>query len=232
MADFEEKWTKQTKEPIVDKVKDAIRPQTGLRNNIDGAQQAIKTLITRIDGKVQRLRDQDSKLFRQVVSAQQKHDTERAIAYSNELAEVRKISRSVTQVKLVLEQINLRMGTVQDFGDVVTTISPIIPVVRGMKGSLNGIMPQAGSEMNEIGNMLNSLITDAGQLGGGFTNTIASSDEADSILAEATAVADVEDQDKFPELPSTPITTSTPIPTTEDETEQTEDPFSFFNPNP
>ena len=118
MADFEEKWTKQTKEPIVDKVKDAIRPQTGLRNNIDGAQQAIKTLITRIDGKVQRLRDQDSKLFRQVVSAQQKHDTERAIAYSNELAEVRKISRSVTQVKLVLEQINLRMGTVQDFGDV------------------------------------------------------------------------------------------------------------------
>ena len=83
MADFEEKWTKQTKEPIVDKVKDAIRPQTGLRNNIDGAQQSIKTLITRIDGKVQRLRDQDSKLFQQVVSAQQKHQHTRLTQYTH-----------------------------------------------------------------------------------------------------------------------------------------------------
>ena len=39
-------------------------------------------------------------------------------------------------------------------------------------------------------------------------------------------------QDKFPDLPSTPVTTSTPIRKTEDESEKTEDPFSFFNPNP
>ena len=97
-------------------------------------------------------------------------------------------------MKLVLEQINLRMGTVQDFGDIVTSITPIVSVIKGMRSSISGILPEANSEMSEIGEMMNGLIADAGQFGGSSPLIESSSAETTSILAEAAAVAEVNNE--------------------------------------
>jgi division protein CdvB (Snf7/Vps24/ESCRT-III family) len=47
----------------------------------------------------------------------QKHDTEHANVYANELAEVRKMIKTVTSSKLALEQIVLRLNTITELGD-------------------------------------------------------------------------------------------------------------------
>ena len=200
--------TKEPKEPFLAKVKDKVTPQPPLRNRVETTQRAMQTLISRLEQKQSRLNSHDKALFDKVVEATQKHDTNRAAAFANELAELRKITSNVTQMKLVLEQINMRMGTVQDFGDIVTSITPIASVIKGMRGSMSGILPEASSEMTQIGEMMNGLIADAGQFGGNSPLIESSSEETDSILAEAAAVAEVNDEEKFPSPSST--TTSTP----------------------
>ena len=200
--------TKEKKEPLLAKVKDKVTPQPPLRNRVETTQRAMQTLISRLDQKQSRLKSHDTALFDKVVEATQTHDKNRAAAYANELAELRKITSNVTQMKLVLEQINLRMGTVQDFGDIVTSITPIVSVIKGMRSSISGILPEANSEMSEIGEMMNGLIADAGQLGGSSPLIESSSAETNSILAEAAAVAEVNNEEKFPSPSSS--TTSTP----------------------
>ena len=201
-------WNTKEKEPLLAKVKDKVTPQPPLRNRVETTQRAMQTLISRLDQKQSRLKSHDTALFDKVVEATQTHDKNRAAAYANELAELRKITSNVTQMKLVLEQINLRMGTVQDFGDIVTSITPIVSVIKGMRNSMSGILPEANSEMSEIGEMMNGLIADAGQLGGSSPLIESSSAETNSILAEAAAVAEVNNEEKFPSPSSS--TTSTP----------------------
>ena len=201
-------WNTKEKEPLLAKVKDKVTPQPPLRNRVETTQRAMQTLISRLDQKQSRLKSHDTALFDKVVEATQKHDKDRAAAFANELAELRKITSNVTQMKLVLEQINLRMGTVQDFGDIVTSITPIVSVIKGMRSSMSGIVPEASSEMSEIGEMMNGLIVDAGQFGGSSPLIESSSAETNNILAEAAAVAEVNDEEKFPSPSSS--TTSTP----------------------
>lgn len=202
MTVFDNRWSKSEKEPVASRLKSSIAPQQPMRDKIGVTQTSIQGLLNKLDSKTKQVREKDAVLFRQVVAALQKHDQERALAYSNELAEVRKVSNNLMQVKLVLEQIKLRLGTVQEFGDIISTLSPIVGVVRSIWRNMEGIMPEAGSELSEIGGMLNEIVTDAGQRGGFFANIEPSNEEAEKILAEASALAEQKMASKLPDLPS------------------------------
>ncbi len=200
-------WNKQEKEPMLSKMKGKINSQPPMKHQIESTQRSLQAMISKLDQKCLGLKSQDDGLFNKIVTATQKHETDRASAYANELAELRKIIMSVTQMRLVLEQINLRMGTVRDFGDVVASITPIVSVVKGMKSSMTGVLPEASSEMSKIGELMTGLISDAGQLGGSQTLIESSSPETESILAEAAAVVEVDNEKQFP---SPTPTSSTP----------------------
>ncbi|MBI2125954.1 MAG: hypothetical protein HYU02_01365 [Thaumarchaeota archaeon] len=202
MSSFGDNWAKSQDEPVVTRLKESLKPQEPMRDKLDGTQRSIQGLLTRLEAKSNQLREKDSALFKNVVASIQKHDQERASTYSNELVEVRKISNNLTQVKLVMEQINLRLGTVQEFGDIVTTISPAVGVVKSLRRGIEGIMPEAGSELSEIGGMLSGLVTDAGTFGGFFLNVEPNSEDAEKILAEASTVAEHKMASKLPDLPS------------------------------
>lgn len=202
MTTFDDKWAKSQKEPITTKLKESIGPQEPVRDKLDITQRSIQGLLNRLDAKSKQLKEKDGAIFKKVVTSIQRHDQEHANAYSNELSEVRKMSNNLTQVRLVLEQINLRLGTVQEFGDIVSTLSPTVGVVKSIRRSIEGVMPEAGSELSEIGGMLSGLVTDAGQLSGFFFNVEPSSEEAEKILSEASTVAEHKMASKLPDLPS------------------------------
>lgn len=208
--------TKEKKEPFLSKVKGKVAPKPPLRNRVEDTQRAMQTLISRMEQKQTRLNSHDTALFDKVVTATQKHEPDRAAAYATELAELRKIKSNVTQMKLVLEQINLRMGTVQDFGDIVSSITPVISVIKGMHNSVSGILPEASKEMTQIGEMMNGLIIDAGKFNGSSPLVESNSAETDNILAEAAAVAEVNSEEKFPSPASSTESTTTESTTTDD----------------
>jgi len=49
--------------------------------------------------------------------------------YANEIAEIRKIAKVTLRSELALEQVVLRLETIQEFGDVAAMMGPVAGVV-------------------------------------------------------------------------------------------------------
>ncbi|MEM3872612.1 MAG: hypothetical protein QXE05_08650, partial [Nitrososphaeria archaeon] len=100
MSKFEEKWVKEQKPGMGDRVREAIRPSGPLKPRLEDAIRAIQTQIARLDAMATKLKERDAAIFNKVVSSIQKHDTQHASVFANELAEIRKMLRMVTSSKL------------------------------------------------------------------------------------------------------------------------------------
>jgi division protein CdvB (Snf7/Vps24/ESCRT-III family) len=200
MSGFAKNWRSDGK-PALSRVKDRITPSDPLKPKIIEAERLIKIQMGRIDQALMRVANRDSYIFRKVVASLQKKDVQRASLYANELSEVRKLGKLVTQAKLALEQVIIRLDTIQDLGDAVMVISPAIAVVKNVGSNLTNIMPDAQGEIGEINNLLGDILINAGNLSGGnLINTETTSVEADKILREASALAEERMKDLFPEV--------------------------------
>ncbi len=203
MSAFTSKWTKSPNEGFGERVKEAVRPAGPLKPRIEQAIRQIHLQVAKLDATSGKLKDRDATIFSKVVSAIQKHDMSHASVFANELAEIRKMNKMVTQARLALEQIVLRLNTVQELGDIVVTLTPAMSVIRSVKAGLVSVLPEAEHEIGEISGLLSSIRVDAGQLGGYTLNFEAANEDAEKILGEASAVAEQRMKEKFPELPVT-----------------------------
>jgi division protein CdvB (Snf7/Vps24/ESCRT-III family) len=153
--------------------------------------------------------EKDKLIFNRVVYAIQNHDGKYAKLLSNELSQVRKMNNMVDSAKLALEQIQLRLNTMTDLGDVVVTLSPAMSVIKGIQGGLSSMMPKADQSFEQISTLLGNIMS-------GTTDQISSSsgtkisdvgdmmrldDEAVKIMEEATATVAEDTRSKFPDLP-------------------------------
>ena len=201
MSQFSSGWQKSPSEGITTRIKDTVISPGSLKPRLEQAARHIQVQISKLDATSAKLRERDASIFKKVVASIQKHDTQHANILANELSEVRKMNKMVTQAKLALEQITLRLNTVQELGDIVVTLSPAMGVIRNVRSGLVSVIPEAENEIGEISGLLSSILVDAGQLGSGVINFESANEEADKILAEAGAVAEQRMHDKFPDLP-------------------------------
>jgi division protein CdvB (Snf7/Vps24/ESCRT-III family) len=126
----------------------------------------------------------------------------RASVFANELAEVRKMEKMIMHARLALEQIVLRLRTVSELGDVVSTLAPAVGVLRTVRTGMSSIFPEAERELGQIGTLLNGIIIDAGQSTGLSINFESANEDAQKILTEAASVAEQRIKEKFPDLPA------------------------------
>ncbi len=203
MSQFSSKWDKpqQSSSSLGTRIRDRIRTPEPLRPKIELATRQIQTQVSKLDATSSKLREKDAALFSKVVHYIQKHDTEHANMLANELSEIRKMSKMVTQAKLALEQITLRLGTIKEMGDIADTLSPAMGVLKSVRSGLEGLVPEAESEMSEISELLSGILVDAGQVSSTSINFEVANEEADKVLAEAGAIAEKSIQEKFPDLP-------------------------------
>lgn len=200
---FSEKWAKKDVEPgFMDRLRESVRTPVPLKTQIEQASRQIRILITQLDGTVSRIKQRDSTIFKKVVESLAKHDTAHAAVYANELSEVRKMGKIVTQAQLALEQMALRLGTINDLGEIASTLAPAVGVIRGMKADISRALPDADREISEISGLLSSILIDAGTTGGLSLNFDVANEEAQRVLDEAAEVADQRMRDSFPEIPA------------------------------
>jgi division protein CdvB (Snf7/Vps24/ESCRT-III family) len=202
MSQFASKWEKSNRGGIGQSIRGSVQNPGPLKPRLDLAVRQIQVQVAKLDATCAKLRERDSSIFNKVVTAMQKHDSQHAAVYANELAEVRKMSRMVTQAKLALEQITLRLNTVTELGDIVVTLTPAMAVIRSVRQGLVSVLPEAEGEINEISGLLSSVLVDAGTVGGYSLNFEAANEDAEKVLAEAAAVAESRMKEKFPEIPS------------------------------
>ena len=202
MSAFAGKWEKQNSQSLGTRVKESVRNPGPLKPRLDLAVRQIQVQVAKLDSTSAKLRERDNSIFAKVVSSLQKHDTQHASVIANELAEIRKMNKKVTQAKLALEQIVLRLNTITELGDIVVTLTPAMSVIRNVKQGLVGVLPEAESEIGEISGLLSSILVDAGTVGGYSLNFEAANEDAEKKLAEASAVAETRMRQKFPDIPA------------------------------
>jgi len=199
---FSKKWeTRREEQPFTNRIKEAVKPPGPLKPRLDFAVRRIELQVQKLDQATDRFGQRDKTIFARIVDAYTKHDSARANVFASELAEIRKMERLIINARLALEQIVLRLRTVSELGDVVSTLGPAVGVLRSVRAGLVSVFPEAENELGEIGNMLSGIMIEAGQGSGMTLNFDTVNEDAAKILTEASTVAEQRIKEKFPELP-------------------------------
>ncbi len=166
----------------------------------------LKIQKNKLEAATMRMQQHDKDIFAKCVNSQMAHDNARAMMYANECAEVRKMAKVTLQCQLALEQVSLRLETVEEFGDIARMMAPVTSVVHSIKSQISGVIPEVGFELGEIGEVLSGVVDEAGEVSGTSDNINTSSEEAQRILGEANTIAEQHMKDRFPELPASGFT--------------------------
>ena len=177
-----------------------LKKEAPLKPRIQHSLTQLTKTISSLDYKVKSLDDKDAKLFNRIVSAKKNHDSTTGKIIANELVELRKNKKILTTLKLSLEQVNLRLSTVQDLGDAMVSLRPVLATMNALKPALGRIMPEVSREFESLFGILNESIS--GSFEGSFDMDGVSNEETENILKEAAAVAGNRIGDKFPSTPS------------------------------
>lgn len=177
-----------------------LRPQPSFRPMLEKATATIRIHIAKMDEILRRLQDRDARLYRRMVGSLHT-DRKHATILANELVELRKIAKMVTQTKFALESIALRVETIKDLGDIAVSVAPAVSAVRQIQPILTGMMPEAESSLSSVGGVLSEILVDAGRSGGITLNFDAANADAQKILAEAAVVAEERIKQRFPAIP-------------------------------
>jgi division protein CdvB (Snf7/Vps24/ESCRT-III family) len=203
MTGFDKNWSNQSRASASEKLKESLRPQGPLKPRIETAVNKLQLQTSKLDTMITKLNERDASLFRRVVDAMQKHDTDSAKVLSNELAEVRKIAKTLGQAKMALEQVSLRLSTIHDMGDAMVALGPAMSSIKSLKPSLGRFVPGADNEINNMQTLLSGIMMESlqGSSTGIELNTSGGGD-IDQIMMEASAVAEQKVNDKFPSIPA------------------------------
>ena len=202
MTSFDKTWARQESQGVAGKLREAVKPQGALKPRIQTAVNKLQVQISKMDSMLTKLQERDQQIFQRVVTAMQQHDTTTSKVLSNELAEIRKVTRMLGNARMSLEQVQLRLTTIHDLGDAMVAIGPAMSTMKGLKSSLGRFMPEADSELNSMTQTLNGLMVDSFSGDAFNMESDATNEDTEKILQEASAVAEQQIGDKFPSVPS------------------------------
>jgi len=108
----------------------------------------------------------------------------------------------LSNARIALEQIELRLTTCSDLGDTVVAIMPTMSLMKNLKSSLGKIMPGAEQEIGQMAEMLGGFMTESFSGDSAFGLDPTTNSESESILREAAAVAESSAGQMFPSVPT------------------------------
>ena len=197
---FIDRWTEKEKEPsVVSKIKNIGKPSENLKEQISLVTQRLDVQTRTLDNAVKRFETRDADIFKRVVKAISERDNARANILATELGEIRKVEKMLTHASLALQSVSMRLNTVSEMGDLVTVLSPAKSMLNNIRSEMCSILPEAGQELGNIGNLLSDIVTTTNQGTDMPVNTIMASADALQILEEAEVAAENRLREKIPE---------------------------------
>ena len=193
-------------ETLKDKLVEVAKPQAPLKPRIEEAQRKLQIQIAKLDGMSSKMEEKDKVIFNRIVNAMQNHDSHYGKLLSGELSQIRKMIKMVNSAKLAFEQIQLRLNTMTELGDVVVTLSPAMSVIKGIQGGLKTMLPEADQSFGQISELLGGIMSGSSQMAsssgmvGAGAASISLDEEAVDIMQEASAIVEENTRGKFPDL--------------------------------
>ncbi|MCV0367306.1 MAG: Snf7 family protein [Nitrosopumilus sp.] len=201
MTTFQDNWNKPPTVGLNQHILNTVKKEPPLKPRMQQSVGKLNQTISKMDYMFKKLQEKDKKIFKRIVESQQRHDRYTSKILANELIEIRKNENVLTNIKLALEQIQIRLSTMNELGDAMVSIGPAIAVLRSMGPALSKFMPQAGAEFEAMSGLLGEITSDS--FGGDFELSDTSNEETDAILKEAAVIAGNRVGEKFPSSPAT-----------------------------
>ena len=199
---FSSNWINKNRISTAERIKESVRTQTPLKSKIEFAKNRLQAQNQKMDTMLEKLRGREKTYFNQVIASVQKHDVQQGKMLSNELAQIRKTAKTISQLKITLEQIQMRLESTLDIGDVMVSIGPAMGALTRVKSGLSSVMPEVDTELGEINGVFRDIMTNAGSMSNNSFTFDASGEDVDRILAEAGAVAESRVNASFPDIPT------------------------------
>jgi division protein CdvB (Snf7/Vps24/ESCRT-III family) len=164
-SDYNKKWNNDhtSKEGIRDKLHEAAQSQTPLKPRIEEAQKKLQIQVAKLDGMSSKMQHKDRVIFGRIVKAMQIHDSHYSKLLSGELSQIRKMIKMIDSTKTAFEQLQLRLNTMTELGDVVVTLNPAMNAIKGIQGGFPSMMPQADQPFGQISDLLGNIMTGSSQ---------------------------------------------------------------------
>ncbi|MEM3381038.1 MAG: Snf7 family protein [Candidatus Bathyarchaeia archaeon] len=149
-----------------------------------------------------RLKRRDREFFDKCVNAQIVKDEARAKIYAEECLQTRKIFRIVLHCKIALEQVILRLETIEIFIDLAGAISIPIHLIYEVKERISSILPSVSSQLGKVADELEDIVVVAGKIRHTPLEVSETTEEAKGILEEARAVVEEKVKRILPDIPT------------------------------
>jgi division protein CdvB (Snf7/Vps24/ESCRT-III family) len=202
MTNFSSSWVNERRLNTSEKIKENLRTQQPLKPRIELAKNKIQTQNHKLNNILETLRGKEKTIFNQVVLNLQKHDAQQVKMMSNELAQIKRTTKMISQVKMSVEQIQLRLESTIDIGDVMTSIGPAVGALTRVRSGMSGVMSEVDTELVEVDRAFSDIIMNVGSIDNNASFTFdAGGEDVDRILVEASAVAEQRMNENFPDVP-------------------------------
>ena len=184
MAELQDKWTQpdSTNDTEYDgPLKPQIQSCIGIAQN---QKRRLAPIISKVEAR-------DKSLLFTIAGAK---DRRRARVLAGELAELRKVKRTLYAAHLQLERLEMRMTMCDNLGDVASVIAPVAQTMRGVGAMLSKFIPNAGQELSQMAQDLSGSMYGMSDMSFGTEDAVG----AEKIMEEAAAVAMESTKSKFP----------------------------------
>jgi len=203
LSDWARRWDSPPKrETVGEKIKQLVSPPPPVKVQILNANYKIAAQISKLDFSLAKLTSYDKSLFEKVVDALVAGDKAKAAMYANEVAEVRKMAKTLLTIRYALERVKLRLETALVVGDTMRHLAPAVAALKQVTGYLKGMMPDVFTELVEVEESLSVAMMQLTASAPVQLDSEYVSEEARKILQEASVVAEQKLKQQFPELPS------------------------------
>lgn len=200
MTDVIRNWERKREGSFFKSIREKVLKDPPLREKLSQTIFKLKVQNEKLDQSVSWMQNNYDTLFSKCIGAVASKNQAQAIVYANECAEIKKIVSIILRSQFAIEQVMLRLETVEDFGNIVCETEPLTSVITSIRGQLSGVIPEASYKLGEIGDSLNDLIIGV-DVSTGAGRNLEASEEASKILEEAATVAEQKVKERFPSLP-------------------------------
>jgi len=192
-SSFSDKWEGNTKG-----LKGALRPTTPLKSQVNEAIRKIEIQLNRLNNHIAYYVRREKELTEKIIKAYEMHDEIRAKEIAEELAELRKHKAMLVNSELSLNAALFRLRTIYEFGNFTSAICTAKEIVQNVNSKISRLMPNVGSSLSKIEDMLNGLMLEASQDVNVALSPSVESADVEKILEEASMLVKSERNGVFP----------------------------------
>jgi len=176
-----------------------MQRQEQFRLDMEKASSTLRTELSKLVPIQIKLAGVEKQMQEQIVIDVFRGDKVHASMLVNELLVTRRVSKLVSDLKIVYETLILRIGTIKDYNELLNALNPAVISLKEMQKDLASVMPTARETFARMSDMFSSTLVTLNIVNEPKPNK--ATDDALDILEEASRVVEEELKRKFPTLP-------------------------------